>query len=90
MALMILWNVCGDCSDIKVHMDGSQPSQSLKDLHNSYHIHEYTEEDMIRRRKKASYKCDGEHTSFEEPLSNSWNAVIFQIPMEYLKKNVKR
>lgn len=47
---------------------GQSGTQTLYDLHNSYHIHEYTEEDMMRRRKRASYKCDGNFSSFEEAI----------------------
>ncbi len=47
---------------------GQSATQSFGDLHNSYHIHEYTEDDLRCRRKKASYKCAGRHTSFEEAI----------------------
>ncbi len=47
---------------------GQSGTQTIADLHNSYHIHEYTEDDFIHRRKRASYKCDGKHTSFEEAI----------------------
>lgn len=70
---------------------GQSSSQSLKDLHNSYHIHEYTEEDMVRpEERKLLTSAMVNIRVLKRPLSNSWNAVIFQIPMEYLKKNVKR
>ena len=47
---------------------GQSASQSLSDLHNSYHIHEYTEDDMTYRRRKASFKCAGNFSSFEEAI----------------------
>ena len=47
---------------------GQSAEKSIRDLHNSYHIHEYTQDDMNCRRKKASYKGKGNFASFEEAI----------------------
>lgn len=47
---------------------GQSSEKSLTDLHNSYHIHEYTQEDVDCRRKNASYKEMGNFTSYEEAI----------------------
>ncbi len=47
---------------------GQSALRSSSDLHNSYHIHEYTQEDLDCRRKRASYKEDGSFSSFEEAV----------------------
>lgn len=61
-----------DCDVVLLRYQGPHGGQSAtrsqNDLHNSYHIHEYTEDDRLCHRKKASYKCDGEYASFEEAI----------------------
>ena len=47
---------------------GQSSERILADLHNSYHIHEYTQEDADCRRKNASYKEPGTFSSFEEAV----------------------
>ncbi len=47
---------------------GQSKEKTLYDLHNSYHVHEYTQDDMNCRRKKASYKGPGDFCSFEEAI----------------------
>ena len=47
---------------------GQSLQKSIKDLHNSFHIHEYTQDDMDKRRKRASYKEDAQFGSFEEAI----------------------
>lgn len=47
---------------------GQSAGKRLHDLHNSYHIHEYTQEDCDCRRKNASYKGEGQFASFEEAI----------------------
>lgn len=47
---------------------GQSAEKTVEDLHNSYHIHEYTQDDINCRRKKASYKEDGNFSSFEEAI----------------------
>lgn len=47
---------------------GQSVDKSMRDLHNSYHIHEYTQDDMNCRRKKASYKGPADFASFEEAI----------------------
>ena len=47
---------------------GQSVEKSMRDLHNSYHIHEYTQDDMNCRRKKASYKGQAAFDSFEEAI----------------------
>lgn len=47
---------------------GQSADKSLTSLHNAYHIHEYTQEDLSCRRKRASYKGDGNFSSFEEAI----------------------
>lgn len=44
---------------------GQSALRSLKDLHNSYHIHLYTQEDMDYHRKNASYKESASFCSIE-------------------------
>lgn len=61
-----------ECDIVLMRFQGPHGGQSkalaIKDLHNSYHIHEYTEEDMIRRRKLASYKGIATFSSYEEAI----------------------
>lgn len=47
---------------------GQSAEKSMLDLHNSFHIHEYTQDDMKCRRKKASYKEQAKFGSFEEAI----------------------
>ena len=47
---------------------GQSIEKSMRELHNSYHIHEYTQDDMICRRKRASYKGQADFVSFEEAI----------------------
>lgn len=47
---------------------GQSTDKSMESLHNTYHIHEYTQEDLDRRRKKASYKGVGHFSSLEEAI----------------------
>lgn len=47
---------------------GQSAERTIEDLHNSYHIHEYSQNDIDCRRKKASYKEDATFTSFEEAI----------------------
>lgn len=47
---------------------GQSTDKSMSSLHNTYHIHEYTQDDLLCRRKKASYKGAGRFSSFEEAL----------------------
>ena len=47
---------------------GQSKERSVQDLHNSYHIHIYTQDDMNCRRKKASYKGPGNFNSMEEAI----------------------
>lgn len=41
---------------------GQSVSRTARDLHNSAHVHLYSEEDALCRRKKASYKEPAEFT----------------------------
>lgn len=47
---------------------GQSRTQSFHDLHNSYHIHEYTQDDMNCHRRRASFKCSADFSSFEEAI----------------------
>lgn len=47
---------------------GQSDTKTMKDLHNSFHIHEYTATDAQCRRKKASYKGAAGFGSFEEAI----------------------
>ena len=47
---------------------GQSAEKSSTDLHNTYHIHEYTQNDIDCRRKNASYKEEGSFSSFEEAV----------------------
>lgn len=47
---------------------GQSAEKAFSDLHNSYHIHKYTQDDIDCRRKKASYEKDGDFSSFEEAI----------------------
>ena len=47
---------------------GQSSERTLADLHNSYHIHEYTQNDFVHRRKRASYKESAAFSSFEEAV----------------------
>jgi len=47
---------------------GQSTTGMMEDLHNSYHIHEYTQKDFDCRRKRASYKGTSEFSSFEEAV----------------------
>lgn len=49
---------------------GQSANRNVNDLHNNYHIHLYTEDDRLHRRKQASYKGSGEFNSFEEALQS--------------------
>ncbi len=61
-----------ECDVVLVRFQGPHGGQSveksIRDLHNSYHIHEYTQNDMNCRRKKASYKHQADFSSFEEAI----------------------
>ena len=47
---------------------GQSAKKSLEDLHNAYHVHEYTQDDLNCRRRKPSFKEDGHFSSFEEAI----------------------
>ena len=47
---------------------GQSINKSMNDLHNSYHIHTFTEEDLMLHRKLASFKSAGNFNSFEEAI----------------------
>jgi len=47
---------------------GQTKERNMDDLHNNYHIHLYTEEDLLRHRKMASYKEAGFFESFEQAI----------------------
>lgn len=61
-----------ECDIVLVRFQGPHGGQSAKkdmsDLHNSYHIHEYTQDDKNCRRKRASYKGPANFASFEEAI----------------------
>ena len=65
-------NEIKDQTIVLVRFQGPHGGQSAKktfgDLHNSYHIHKYTQDDINCRRKKASYGTDGDFSSFEEAI----------------------
>lgn len=69
---------------------GQSAEKSMRDLHNSYHIHEYTQDDMNCRRKKLRIKDRLNFPALKKLLSASWNAVISLIQTEYLMKNAKK
>ena len=47
---------------------GQSVQKSMSDLHNGFHIHEYTQDDIDKRRKRASYKGPAQFGSFEEAI----------------------
>ncbi len=47
---------------------GQSEQRSMEDLHNNYHVHLYTQEDLVRHRKMASYKEAGNFGSFEQAI----------------------
>lgn len=47
---------------------GQSGQKSMNDLHNSYHVHLYTQEDLLRHRRMASYKGEGNFGSFEQAI----------------------
>lgn len=47
---------------------GQSASKQIRDLHNNYHVHLYTEDDRMHHRKLASYKEAGTFNSFEQAI----------------------
>lgn len=47
---------------------GQSTLRSGKDLHNSYHIHRFSDEDLERHRKNASFKESADFNSFDQAL----------------------
>ena len=62
---------------------GQSPSGSMADMHNSYHIHEYTQKDFECRRKKASYKGSADFSSFEEAIVSFLGTMQYSRPKRY-------
>lgn len=57
---------------VLVRFQGPHGAQSLLrsglDMHNSYHIHRYSDEDLRLHRKNASFKCSSDFESFDQAL----------------------
>lgn len=48
---------------------GQSATRTMNDLHNDYHIHEFTDDDMAAHRKRASYKIKGSFNNLEMAIS---------------------
>ena len=47
---------------------GQSATKDMRDMHNSYHIHQMTDDDLSVRRKHATYKEEASFSSYEEAL----------------------
>lgn len=65
-------NSLSDGTIVLVRFQGPHGGQSvdktMQDLHNSYHIHLFTDEDLRLHRKRPSFKGEGNFNSFEEAI----------------------
>lgn len=81
-------NPLADSSIVLVRFQGPHGGQSgdRKTLHNDFHIHLYTEDDLLHKRKRASYKGPGCFNSFEEAVLEFLKFTNIADPSEIFNK----
>lgn len=69
---------------------GQSATHSGQDLHNEYHIHLYSDEDLQRRRKNASYRESSGFNSYEQALMDFLSYCNIEDPYDIFDEERQR